>query len=102
MVELMRVFSCIALWPFPHIADGAHAAEVDAGRKERAVVFLNQIGEGEVGGVRIGDMPSHHERERTHACGPKNIGVRSRFRASFEDTLMDRAELVHVVTLIAA
>ena len=102
MIKLMWVFSCIALWPFPHIADGAYTSEVDAGREERAVVFLNQIGEGEVSGVRIGDMSSHHERERTHACGPKNIGVRSRFGASFEDTLMDRAELVHVVALIAA
>ena len=102
MVELMRVFSCISFGPFPYIADGAYTAEVDAGREERAVVFLNQIGEGEVSGVRIGDMSSYHERERTHACGPKNIGVRSRFGASFEDTLMDRAELVHVVTLIAA
>ena len=47
-------------------------------------------------------MPAHYDGEGADLGGPEHIGVAGGFGAAFDDALVDRAELVHVVALVGA
>ena len=47
-------------------------------------------------------VTAHHQTERTHFARPQQVTVARRLGATFGYTLMNRPQLVHVVTLIAA
>ena len=46
------------------------------------------------------DVTTHNERESPHPCRPQNIRIGSGLSAAFQRSLVNRAELVHVITLI--
>ena len=69
-VQLVRVLTGIAAGPLLRIAYGAHAAEVHPGSQEGSIVLLDEVREGQVGGVRVCDVAAHHQRERPYACRP--------------------------------
>ena len=45
-------------------------------------------------------MASHHKRESADTRRPQDIGIAGCFRAALHDSLMDRAQLIHMVTLV--
>ena len=99
-VELVRVGALVALGPFLRIADGAHAAQVDTRHEVGGVVLLDEVGEGQITRVRMGDVAPHDERESTDTGRPENVGVGSGLGTALQRALMDGAQLIHVVALI--
>ena len=99
-VQLLRVLAGVSAGPLLGVAYGTDAAEVDARHEEGRVVLLDEVGEGQVGRVGVGHVPSHHQRERSHPRGPEHVGVGCGLGAPLQDALVDGAELVHMVALV--
>ena len=47
-------------------------------------------------------MSSHHQRKSSDTRWPQQIRIRSRLGAPFQHALMNRSQLIHVITLIRA
>ena len=47
-------------------------------------------------------MSAHHDGERPDFCGPEYIRIARCLGASFDDTLMNGPELVHVIALVGS
>ena len=50
----------------------------------------------------MADMPSHDQRECADLCRPEDIGVRGCLRSPLQQSMMDRAQFIHMVALIGA
>ena len=50
----------------------------------------------------MADMPSHHEGKGADLGRPEDVGVRRRLGPALHDSLMNRAQFVHMVTLVRA
>ena len=72
-VQSVRVLAGVALGPFLGVADGAYASEVHAGDQVRGVLLLDEIGERQVCGIRVGDVAAHHKGKRAYAGRPEDI-----------------------------
>ena len=98
----MRVLAPVSGRPFPDVPDSADRLEVYSRNDVSHALLLNEIGEWKVAGVRIVDVPSHHEGEGSDLCRIENVGVGRCLGSALENALMDRAQLVHVVALVRA
>ena len=47
-------------------------------------------------------MAAHYQRESANTSRPKNIRVAGRLGTTFHDPLMDRSQLIHMITLVGA
>lgn len=102
LVEWPGIGAPVAPGPFLGVADGSYAFQVDAGHDPGGVVLFDQVGEGQVGGIGVVDVPPHDEREGSYAGGPEDVGVGGGFGSAFEHALVDGAEFVEVVALVGA
>ena len=89
-VQLIRVFTVVALGPFLRVADSAHRAEVCARHEVRLRLILYQVGERQFAGVGVVGMAPHHERESTYLRGPEQVTVGGGLRPALCHTLVDR------------
>ena len=99
-VELLGTGTSVALWPFLGVADGPHAAQVDAGGEVGGLTLFDQVGEGEIGSVGMGHMAAHHQRECSYAGGPEYVGVGRCLGSALQGSLMYGPKFVHMVALV--
>ena len=99
-VQFVGIGTLVAPGPFLRITDSTHTSQIDAGHKICRIVLFYQIRERQIGSIGMVDVTSHNQRERPYPCGPQDIGIGSGFSSTLQRTLMDRTELVHVITLI--
>ena len=72
-VQAVRVLAGVALGPLLGIADCSHAAQVNSRHQISCILLFNQVRERQVCGVRVRDMPAHHQRESAYARRPQDI-----------------------------
>ena len=101
-VQLVGIFAAVALGPLLRITNRTDTAQVDARHQIRGVVLLDEVRERQVGRIRMVDMAPHDERESTHAGRPQDIRVGRSLGATLQRTLVNGAELVHVIALVRA
>ena len=75
LVETLLGVALVALGPFLGVAYGADGAEVDAGDDVGLAVFLDEVGEGHLGGVGVFGVTPHDEGEGSDAGRPQDVGV---------------------------
>src|SRR5690554_1073859 len=69
-VEFVGIPALIPFGPLFGIADSSHAAQVHPRSDVSAVVFLNEVRKGEVGGVRVLVVTTQDERKCSYLCRP--------------------------------
>ena len=99
-VQLVGVLASVAFGPLLCVAYSSHTAQVDARHQIGRVVLLYQVREWQVRRVGMVDVTPHDEREGSHTCRPKNVGIGCSLSTALQCTLMDGTKLIHVVALV--
>ena len=102
LVQTVRVFPLVTFRPLLCIADCTYTPQIDTRHQISCILFLYQIRKRQIRSIRMGDMTSHHQREGTNTGGPQDIRIRSGLSTSLQCPLMNRPQLIHVVTLVRA
>ena len=101
-IQPLLVGTLITLRPFLRIADRTDATQVYTGNQVSLIVFLYQIRKRHVRRIAMMVMAPHYQRESPDTRRPQDIGVTGRLGTSLHNTLVDGAQLIHMVTLVRA
>ena len=100
LVQFMRIVPPVSFGPFLRVTNRADASQVDARDEIGGVLFLDQVGEGQVARVGMVHVSAHDEREGADTGGPEDVGVGAGLGAPLERALVNRSKFIHVVTLV--